>query len=259
MIEARDLALRIGARNIVDGVSFAIRPGRVTALLGPNGAGKSTLISLLSGEHRPDGGSVEIDGEAMESFDPLALAKRRAVLLQHSSLDFDFTVAEVVALGRLPFRATRDALDDDEACLAARCQSGIEPLWSRLYRTLSGGERQRVQFARALAQIWRRENGVSVRRYLMLDEPTSALDLRHRRLLLESSRRLAGEGIGVLAVLHDLNLAADYADDVVLLDNGRVMAAGEKDQVLTQENLSACFMTPVEIMTRADGSKAILA
>ena len=149
----------MGARNIVDGVSFAIRPGRVTALLGPNGAGKSTLISLLSGERRPDGGSVEIDGETMERFDPLALARRRAVLLQHSSLDFDFTVAEVVALGRLPFSATRNMLDDDGACRAACCQSGIEPLWSRLYRTLSGGERQRVQFARALAQIWRRNEG----------------------------------------------------------------------------------------------------
>jgi len=258
MIEAKDITLRMGARKIVGGVSFAIRPGRVTALLGPNGAGKSTLISLLSGERRPGGGSVEIDGETMERFDPLALAKRRAVLLQHSTLDFDFTVAEVVALGRLPFGATCDASDDEEACLAARRRSGIEPLWSRIYRTLSGGERQRVQFARALAQIWRRgEGGPS--RYLLLDEPTSALDLRHRRVLLESSRQLAGEGIGVLAVLHDLNLAADYADDVVLLDNGRVMATGEKEHVFTQENLSACFKTPVEIVRKADGSKAILA
>ena len=258
MIEAKDVTLRMGARKIVGGVSFAIRPGRVTALLGPNGAGKSTLISLLSGERRPDGGSVEIDGETMERFDPLALARRRAVLLQHSTLDFDFTVAEVVALGRLPFGTTRDAPDDEEACLAARRRSGIEPLWLRTYRTLSGGERQRVQFARALAQIWRRGEG-GPPRYLLLDEPTSALDLRHRRVLLESSRQLAGEGIGVLAVLHDLNLAADYADDVVLLDNGRVMATGAKDHVLTQENLSACFKTPVEIVRRADGSKAILA
>lgn len=259
MIEARNIALRIGARKIIDGVSVAIRPGRVTALLGPNGAGKSTMISLLSGERPPDGGSIEIDGESMERFDPLALARRRAVLLQHSSLDFDFTVAEVVALGRLPFGTTPDALDDEEACLAARRQSGIEALWSRLYRTLSGGERQRVQFARALAQIWRRGGEQQSSRYLLLDEPTSALDLRHRRVLLESARRLAGEGIGVLAVLHDLNLAADYADDVVLLERGRVMMSGEKRDVLTPEALSACFMTPVEIVSKADGSMAILA
>lgn len=259
MIEAKDIVLRMGTRQIIDGVSFTVRPGRVTALLGPNGAGKSTMISLFSGERRPDGGGVEIDGEKMERFDPLALARRRAVLLQHSSLDFDFTVAEVVALGRLPFGTTRDALDDEEACLAASRQSGIEGLRSRLYRTLSGGERQRVQFARALAQIWRRGSETHASRYLLLDEPTSALDLRHRRVLLESARRLADEGVGVLAVLHDLNLAADYADDVVLLDHGRVRVAGGKDDVLTQENLSACFMTPVEIMRKADGSIAILA
>lgn len=259
MIEAKGVTVRAGARAIVEDVTFGIAPGRVTALIGPNGAGKSTLVSLLSGERRPDAGAVAIDGVPMTAFDPLALARRRAVLLQHSTLDFDFTSAEVVALGRLPFAATTEAADDEAACHAAQRLAGVEPLWRRLYRTLSGGERQRVQFARAIAQIWRRRSGEGPSRYLLLDEPTSALDLRHRRSLLETSRRLAAEGIGVLAVLHDLALAADYADDVVLLKHGRVHSAGPSDAILTEACLSACFDAPVEILTRANGEKAIFA
>jgi iron complex transport system ATP-binding protein len=189
---------------------------------------------------------------------PLWLARKRAVLLQNSSLDFAFTAAEVVGLGRLPFTATEDALDDEEALTAARRIAGIEPLWEQLYQTLSGGERQRVQFARALAQIWRRKRD-GAPRYLFLDEPTSALDLRHRRSILGAVRDLAGEGIGVLAVLHDLNLAADFADDVVLLREGRVLASGPKDEILNERNLSDCFDVPVEIVVRPGRAAAILA
>ena len=258
MIEAHGLSVRAGGRFLAEDVSFRVMPGRVTALLGPNGAGKSTIISVLSGERRPDAGRVEIDGVAMQGLKPLALARRRAVLLQNSTLDFAFTAAEVVGLGRLPFTATEEAFDDGEALAAVRRVAGIEPLWEQLYQTLSGGERQRVQFARALAQIWRRRRE-GPPRYLFLDEPTSALDLRHRRSILEAVRDLAAEGIGVLAVLHDLNLAGDFADDVVLLRGGHVLADGPAEDVLREGNLSACFDVPVEVIPRANGRSVILA
>ncbi|HEY4345529.1 MAG TPA: heme ABC transporter ATP-binding protein [Parvibaculum sp.] len=258
MIEARGISVRIGGRFLVEDVSFRVAPGRVTALLGPNGAGKSTIISVLSGERKADAGQAEIDGVAMQTLKPLVLARKRAVLLQNSTLDFAFTAAEVVGLGRLPFTATEEALDDEEALAAARRIAGIELLWEQLYQTLSGGERQRVQFARALAQIWRRRRD-GPPRYLFLDEPTSALDLRHRRSILEAVRDLTGDGIGVLAVLHDLNLAADFADDVVLLRGGRVLADGPVGDVLGADTLSACFDVPVEIIPRANGKSVILA
>ncbi len=258
MIEAHDISVRANKRFLLVDCSLCIVPGRVTALLGPNGAGKSTAISVLSGERKPDGGHMTIDGQVMTQMTAVELARRRAVLLQNSSLDFAFTVGEVVGLGRLPFAMTRDALDDDGALATVRHVAGIEALWDQTYHTLSGGERQRVQFARALAQIWRRTPDAP-QRYLFLDEPTSALDLRHRRAVLTSMRALALQGVGVLVVLHDLNLAVDFADDVVLLRDGHVLSQGPVDQVLTPENLSACFDVSVEIVTRDDGRPVILA
>lgn len=258
MIEAHGVTVRAGNRALIKDISFNVTPGRITALLGPNGAGKSTMISVLSGERSPDEGSVLIDGVELKQVKPLTLARRRAVLLQNSTLDFAFTVAEVVALGRLPFATSEQAVDDEAALSEVRRIAGIEMLWEQLYQTLSGGERQRVQFARALAQIWRRR-GDETPRYLFLDEPTSALDLRHRRALLETARLLADNGIGVLAVLHDLNLAADYADDVVLLRHGEILSAGDAQSVLSEANLSTCFDLPVEVMVRPDGRSVILA
>ena len=258
MIEAQNITVRAGGRALIEGISFDVTPGRITALLGPNGAGKSTMISAITGERRPDEGQVLVDGVDLKSIKPIVLARQRAVLLQNSTLDFAFTVAEVVGLGRLPFVATEHAIDDEKALSEVRRIAGIEPLWEQLYQTLSGGERQRVQFARALAQIWR-HRGDQTPRYLFLDEPTSALDLKHRRALLETARALADDGIGILAVLHDLNLAADYADDVVLLRQGTVLAKGDTRAILNDENLSTCFDLPVEVMTREDGRSVILA
>ena len=258
MIEAHGISVRADKRTLIADCSLRIVPGRVTALLGPNGAGKSTAISVLSGERKPDDGYMTIDGQPMASMAPVELARQRAVLLQNSTLDFAFTVAEVVGLGRLPFAMTRQALDDDEALMAVRRISGIETLWNQFYQTLSGGERQRVQFARALAQIWRRVPD-GTQRYLFLDEPTSALDLRSRRAVLRAMRELAVQGAGVLVVLHDLNLAVDFADDVVLLREGRVLTDGPVDQVLTLENLTSCFDVPVEIVSRENGKPVILA
>lgn len=246
-----------GQRRLLDEVEAMIAPGRVTVLLGPNGAGKSTLISALAGERRPDGGGVMLDDRAMADWSPLDLARRRAVLLQNAALDFAFTVEEVVELGRLPFAGTLGALDDAVAMAAACRMTGIDAFRHRDYQTLSGGEKQRVQFARAIAQIWRRDAEDGLPRYLLLDEPTSALDLRHQRGILDVARRLADDGVGVLAAIHDLNLAIDYADEAILLREGRVLTSGPVHEVMTGERLGDCFNVPVEILTREDGRRAI--
>jgi len=257
MIATRGLSIMAGQRRLLDEVEVMIAPGRVTVLLGPNGAGKSTLISALAGERRPDGGGVTLDDRAMADWSPLDLARRRAVLLQSAALDFAFTVEEVVELGRLPFAGTPGALDDAAAMAAACRMTGIDAFRHRSYQTLSGGEKQRVQFARAIAQIWRRDAGDGLPRYLLLDEPTSALDLRHQRSILDVARRLADDGVGVLAAIHDLNLAIDYADEAILLREGRVLTSGPVHKVMTGERLGDCFDVPVEILTREDGRRAI--
>lgn len=258
MIEARNISVLVGRKHLLDGVDAAIVPGRVTALIGPNGAGKSTLISVLAGERRPDGGDVMLEGAPLDAHGGEALARRRAVLLQDSGLDFAFTCEEVVELGRLPFSGTPEQHEDDDAIAAACRLAGIDTFRHRSYQTLSGGEKQRVQFARAIAQVWRPAGKSGPPRYLLLDEPTSALDLRHQRMVLDIARRLAEEGVGVLAAIHDLNLAIAYADDVVLLRGGRLLAAGPVGEVMTSEGLGACFEVEVEILTRENGSRAVL-
>lgn len=259
MIEARDITVLAGRKRLLDGAGARVAPGRVTALIGPNGAGKSTLISVLAGERRPDAGTLLLEGAPLAAHPGRALAQRRAVLLQDSALDFAFTCEEVVELGRLPFSGTPEQMDD-EAAIAAACRlAGIEAFRHRSWQTLSGGEKQRVQFARAIAQIWRRPGSSrSLPRYLLLDEPTSALDLRHQRMVLDIARRLAGDGVGVLAAIHDLNLAIAYADDAILLREGRVLASGPVDEVMTSAGLGACFEVEVEILTRENGSRAVL-
>lgn len=259
MIRASGISVFASAKRLLDGVDISVAPGRVMALIGPNGAGKSTLISVLAGERKPDRGHVLLDEAPLAQVAPLVLAQRRAVLLQDSALDFAFTAEEVIELGRLPFSGTPAQLFDAKAIGEAARLAGVHPFLARSYQTLSGGEKQRVQFARAIAQIWRpKDQDQGEDRYLILDEPTSALDLRHQRLVLDVARRLADEGVGVLAAIHDLNLASAYADDVTLLKGGRLLASGDAESTLTASGLGACFDVEVEILTRENGQRAIL-
>lgn len=256
-MHATNVSVLIGGKRLLDQVCVSVAPGKMTALIGPNGAGKSTLISVLAGERQPEEGSITLDGALLRTLPMISLARRRAVLLQDSSLDFAFTVEEVIELGRLPFSGTPAQLDDDAAIATAAHLAGVDGFMQRSYQTLSGGEKQRVQFARAIAQVWRpRRDGET--RYLILDEPTSALDLRHQRMVLDVARRLADEGVGVLAAVHDLNLALAYADDVVLLKRGAVLAAGRVDEVMTAPTLGSCFDVQIEIVARQNGQRAIL-
>jgi iron complex transport system ATP-binding protein len=250
MIEAEGVSLRRDGRFLVDEVSVAIRPGSLTAVLGPNGAGKSTLVRLLSGETTPDHGRVSLDGRDLKHWNRQDLARRRAVLSQSVALTFPLSVTEVVMLGRAPHRARTTRAADLAAVEAALLAADVSHLAGRGYPTLSGGEQQKVQFARVLAQL--EETDDSGPRYLILDEPTSSLDIHHQARLLGLAGNLARNGWGVLAVLHDPNLAAVHADTIVLLRGGRILASGDPWNVMTQERLTATFDHPVLVSRRTD-------
>lgn len=241
MLEAENLSYRIGRKSLVSSASLMVQPGEVVALLGPNGAGKSTLLKLLCGQIPPSEGRARFAGRPLSQWAPLELARRRAVLPQSSAVPFEFTAREIVLLGRSPH-------GDASACadIARRAMEKTESLHlaDRIVTTLSGGEMQRVQLARVLVQI----AGGAETRALLLDEPISNLDPAHQHGTLAVARELAGEGVGVLVVLHDLNLAAQYADRLVVMKGGRIVAQGAAAEVLTEEQIQAVFDVRVRVV-----------
>lgn len=253
MLRLKGAGFQAGRRQILRGVDVAVRPGSLTALIGPNGAGKSTALSLLAGDVAPSTGVAMLDGRPLADYSALALAQRRAVMRQGGDIAFAFTVAEVVAMGRAPHAAAGNPSADREAVAAALAAADLQGLGGRPVGLLSGGERQRVQFARALAQTI----GLEGRGYLLLDEPTASLDLRHQHDLLARARRAARQGLGVLAVLHDLNLAAAYADEVVVLHEGERVAGGPSADVLQPEILSGVFDVPLRLVPDGGAGRGI--
>lgn len=233
VLAADALGVSVKGRWLLRGVTVHARAGEVLAVLGPNGAGKSTLLAALSGARRPDEGEVRFGGVSLRSLSLRELARRRAVLSQAVGVPFPFTCREVVLLGRTPFAGESSAERDEEIARAALESVGAEHLGARTFPTLSGGEQQRVQLARALAQLWE----VDGARALLLDEPTASLDPAHQHLILSLVRRVATRGACVVVVLHDLALAARYADQVLLLSQGNVRAAGAPRGVLTPATL----------------------
>lgn len=246
---AESVRLVRGGRALLEGVSLEVRAGEVLALLGPNGAGKSTLLSLLSGEVAPDDGQVTFAGLPISDWSLADLARRRSVLLQDNQLLFPFTVLQVVEMGRAPWRSTERADEDDAATVEAIASADITHLTERHVPSLSGGERARSGIARVLAG----RTGV-----LMLDEPTAALDLKHQEAVLDLLSTRAKLGDAVLVVLHDLNLAAAYADRVALLRDGRVVACDVPEEVLTAETVSEVYQTPVEVIPHPRTGKGIV-
>ncbi|AMJ63798.1 iron ABC transporter [Bosea sp. PAMC 26642] len=229
-----------GGRALVAEASLDLMPGSVTVLVGPNGAGKSSLLKLMTGEAKPSAGTIAIEGEPLHAVPPWSLACRRAVMAQHARLAFPFSVYEVARLGvdgigrALP-KARREAVVADGLAAA-----GVLDLAPRPYQTLSGGEQQRVQFARVLCQL-EAGRSVSARQALFLDEPIASLDLCHQLALLDMARTVAARGVAVLIVLHDLNLAVTFADTLVVMDQGRIVAKGAPSETLSDRLLADVF------------------
>jgi iron complex transport system ATP-binding protein len=246
MLEAHHLTVTVGRQTVLADVSLALIPGEVIAIVGPNGAGKSTLIKALCGEVAPAQGAVVLAGRRLAAWPRRARARVMAVLPQSAALAFPFTALEVALMGRTPHLRGTETPQDCQIALAALAAVGMAPYAQRLYPTLSGGERQRVQFARILAQIW--DAPPCGARYLLLDEPTTSLDLAYQHSTLAIARAFARQRVGVIAVLHDLNLAAQYADRIVVLKDGQQLGAGRPHDVLTPALIQAAFALPALVL-----------
>lgn len=245
-IEATSIGLRRGGSTILSNVDFRAEGGQVVAIVGPNGAGKSTLLGILSGEIRPSTGHVRLDDRDMASISAAELSVRRAVVPQATHLSFPFTVAEVVGLGATVPGFATESVAMDEGVANALARVDLEAFAHRTYTSLSGGERQRVHLARAFCQLASAPD-VSFTRLLLLDEPTASLDLAHQLLVLQEARRSAEAGLLVVAVLHDLNLASTYADKIVVMANGQVVADGRREDVMSGELLSKVFGCEIDV------------
>jgi iron complex transport system ATP-binding protein len=237
MLEARDLSVSYGKRLVLKGVTLRTVPGQLTAIIGPNGAGKSTLMRALNGSLAPVGGEVLLDGKPLRSFARRVVARRIAVVAQEAELRFPVTVLEFALGGRYAWSSTGawgwETERDLEIARAALRETEMEDFSGRLMNELSGGERQRAVLARALAT----EAGI-----LLLDEPTANLDLAHQASLLALVRaRCDTRRAAAVIVTHDLNLAAEFANHLLLIKDGSVLASGPPQEVLTPDLLEQIF------------------
>ncbi|MCG8382005.1 MAG: heme ABC transporter ATP-binding protein [Gammaproteobacteria bacterium] len=257
MLEMSQVSYQVGEKWLLDSISLCIQPGEMLALLGQNGAGKSTLLKVLSGECQPASGAVTLSGQPLQALSTNRLAKQRAVLPQKSRLNFPFKVLQVAMMGRSPYRGERYKASAEVVYDALKA-TGTAHLSERVFTTLSGGEQQRVHLARVLAQIWQPSEDNQAR-YLLLDEPTSALDLIHQHSVLAVAKKFAHEAhVGVLAVLHDLNLAAYYADRVAILRNGKMLCQGEPFHVLTPATIYHAFGAIVKVIRHPERERSPL-
>ena len=238
-IEIQNLSFQYGSHQVLDGVTFSVSPGKFVGIIGPNGSGKTTLLKVLSRILQPTGGSVTIGGQPLAQVTQKELARTMAVVSQDTNIGYQFTVEDVVLMGRAPYlgRFQSESLEDYEIVRQALEVTGCSHLRERSITELSGGERQRVIIARALAQQ---------PKVLLLDEPTSHLDIGYQQEILDLVKRLSTvEGLTVVAVLHDLNLAAYFCHELVLLHRGRIVACGQPTEVLTADNIEKVYATRV--------------
>ena len=247
-MRADAVGVTLGGRHVLADVTLEVNAGEVLALVGPNGAGKTTLLSVLSGEREPSSGRVTLDDRDLGSFSALELARRRSVLTQENQLSFPFRVDQIVEMGRSPWARTPQLEDDDRVLELAMSRTDIAGLTSRRFTELSGGERARVSLARVLAQ----NTGI-----VLLDEPIAALDLRHQEDVLRLVSDLAAEGRAIVIVLHDLSLAGAFADRIGLVSEGRLVALGSPQEVLTAAAISSVYGLAVEIIER-DGRPLVV-
>jgi iron complex transport system ATP-binding protein len=246
MLKVESVYCHIKNATLVKDVTFTVRPGEMLALLGANGAGKSSLIKMLSGERKADGGKITLYGKELHEYAPLELARIKATLSQHNSVNMDFLSEEIVMMGRYPHH--RSVPGETDHTIVQECMKvcGIDHLATRSYLTLSGGEQQRVQLARILAQVWDRPGSL-----ILLDEPVTGLDILYQQQTMAIARSLTEKGYMVVAVLHEINLAAQYADRILMMKSGRRWCDGTPSEVLTSINIYVVFAIETEVVINA--------
>jgi len=226
-LAARGLTVLLGGVEVLDAVNCALEPGTITAICGPNGAGKSTLLAALAGLHPPEQGSVQLTMQDLRELPARERARRVGYLPQDGDLAWDLSVANLAALGRLPYRDR-----GEQAVAAALAAVDLTDLAQRPVSTLSGGERARALLARVLA---------GEPEWILADEPLAALDLGHQLALLARLRAAAEAGAGVALVVHDLTLAMNHAHRVLVLDHGRVVADAQPEQALSEDQIASVW------------------
>jgi len=275
MLAATNITYRIGLKPLISDISVSFAPGQLHLIIGPNGAGKSTLIKVLARLLHPQTGQVEYDGVDIHDASEAELAKRRAVLSQAIEVAFPLDVREVVMMGRYPHFGGRPGPHDEKIVDEVMAHFDVTEFSDRNYQTLSGGEMQRVNFARVLAQLWddgltkgQRQNGdvskghsphvspaATKSRYLFLDEPLTFLDIKHQIDFLRKVRAFSdAPDVVTIGVVHDLNLAARFADHLVLLDKGRIVAAGAPVEVLTADRIREVFAVAATFVSAPDST-----
>ncbi len=256
MIQAHNVSVAIRGRTIISEVNAEVRPGELAAIVGPNGSGKTTFLRALAGDV-PFSGNIAINGSDLAAMKPWQAASRRAVLPQAITLSFPFTVREIVRLGLAGGRSGLSAVEERRLPERALARVDLDGFAGRFYQELSGGEQQRVQLARVLCQVWSPVlDGMP--RYLLLDEPVSSLDIKHQLTIMNIARDFVGGGGGVIAVLHDLNLASMFADRMWVMHRGRIAAAGAPSDVLKDEMLSRVFGCDLRVGFLPPGAPFVL-
>jgi iron complex transport system ATP-binding protein len=250
-LETKELVVRRGGRAILDGVTLHLQRGELLAIVGPNGSGKSSLLRALAGLWHPSGGEVFLDGRSLAAYSRRELARHISFVPQDTRIGFAFTVEELVSMGRYPHRGrfAREGVLDRAAIQSAMSRCDVLYLANRYANTLSDGERQRVWIARTLAVD---------PDFILLDEPTSNLDVEHSLAVLDLSSTLAQSGKAVAVTTHDLNAVARYAAAVVLLHEGRLVAHGKGEQVLTPAALESVFGVSAELLSSRNGQPVYL-
>lgn len=240
MLSVKNITYKIGEKTLLDDVSVTFDAGKLNLIIGPNGAGKSTLIKVICNQIKPQSGSVYYDEKESHTFSISEIARIRSVLSQNVEISFPLTVKEIVMMGRYPHFTGTPSSKDETACEEAMRFFDVANMANRNYMTLSGGEKQRVHFARVLSQIWYpvKDNF----RYLILDEPLTFLDVHYQfDFMHKVTELLKHKDIVVIGVVHDLNLAARFADNIVLLHHGNIVASGPKHNVLSKDNIKTAY------------------
>lgn len=247
-IRTDDLHAMLGGTEILHGIDFTAGNRSLVGVIGPNGSGKSTLLKCIYRVLKPSAGAVFVDGQPLSEYRVRDSAKKIAVLAQHNFYNFEFTVQDVVLMGRAPHKRAleRDSAVDFKIVHEAMERVGVAPLRDRLFSTLSGGEQQRVLLARALAQQTP---------CLILDEPTNHLDIKYQLELLDLVRSLDRT---VIAAIHDLNIAAMYCDTIFVMQSGRIVAAGAPRDVLTRSLIRSVYEVDADVFTDSDGLLRVL-
>lgn len=247
MLSVRHISYRIGKVQILEDISLDFAPGSFNMILGPNGSGKSSFLKIFSGQVPAGSGEVLYGNKPLKMIGKEELAKVRAVMSQQPELNFPLSVDEVVMMGRYPHFDFSPAKKDIAICNEVIARMKLESFRERNYLTLSGGEKQRVQYARVLAQIWEKPEQGS--RYLFLDEPLNSLDINYQQEFLKIAKAFAGNETVLVAVMHDINLAIQYADQLVFFNQGKLVASGHPCAVLTSKLLEEIYQVQAQVIS----------